>query len=211
MTKTFTISETVQPSSTSGQSILTVAVMGQNTNFTINHLVDSSQILFPIIPISNSQTFNYDFHGVALSFTVTKTGTSTGTLNGGIVQLTNYAFTGTVNLPSTYTYQYGNIQMGQSVQGHLQLLPSNLLYSLDTTLPQNISLKIQLVSTSIAYDAPATAQTSMLTTQLMLYGSIAAGVVAIGVGAFYLVRRLSHKSVASPTSPPVDKPAYWVD
>jgi len=209
-TKTFTIGESVQPSQTSGYSQLTLSLSSRYSNATYTRLENSSKILFPILPVTNSQSFNYQTRGISLDFSITRDGTTTTLFNGTSYQLTTYNFKGTFtlgNFPSLTGFPAGVVP-ARSVEGQLTVLPSDLLYSAQVNISQTQSVKIQLVSTSVALD-PA-AGTSPLTSEIILGGSIAGTVIAVALGIFYGLRRLIKRSVSVPPTS-AEKPSYWVD
>lgn len=209
-TKTFTVSESVQPSQTSGYSQLTLSLSSRYSNVTYTRLENSSKILFPILLVTNSQSFNYQTRGISFDFSITREGTSTTRFNGTSYQLTSYNFRGTFtfgNFPGLTGFAAGAIQ-ARTVSGQLTVLPSNLLYSAQVNISQTQSVKIQLASTSVALD-PA-ASTSPLTSEIILGGSIAGIVIALALGIFYGLRRLIKRSV-SVAHTSSEKPSYWVD
>ena len=91
-TRAASVNESVTPSSTTGESIIGLAVVGTQTNFTYSRVVNSSLTIFPFLPGISSQNFTYSDKGYTVTAKISQQGTSQATFQGKAYTLTNYAF-----------------------------------------------------------------------------------------------------------------------
>jgi len=197
VSKSFTVNETVQPSSASGFSILTISLAGANENLTYSKVVNSSSsLLFPILPVSNNQSIIYQNRNYSVRLSIDRTGSTSVTFNGSSYQLIDYNFSATFR-SSNYS--------SRSLNGEISVFPSDLVYSAQVRYNQT-TLNLQLLATNLSLDPPATGPASLV--EPIAFSAV--GAVVVFVGMLYGIRRF-RKKPATESSPADGKPSYWVD
>lgn len=193
--KSFVINETVQPATQSGFSIISLALTGSTSNFSISKLVNTTNIpeTFPIIPALTNESFSYSKDNHTITGNIQSTGTSPINFGGSSYTGNSYSFFLTV------TNSTGS---NTTVHGTLLAFPSGLLDSA-AILANGSSVTIQLVSTNIplTYSIGTSAATG---TAIVGAGVIGAAALAV---PFWTLRR--KKNVKQKTRE--NKPSYWVD
>ncbi len=195
--QSFTVKESVQPSSVSGFSILTLTLAGMKENLTYSKVVNSSSsMLFPLLPVANNQSIVYRNQNYSVSLSINRTGTSSVTFNGSSYRLTNYNFNASLTFLN-YSHK--------SFNGHVSVLPSSLVYSAQIRFNQT-TLTVQLLSTNLSLDPPASNSANF--GEMIAVSVVGAAVVLLGI--LYGIKRISRKPETQ-TSPQDGKPPYWVD
>jgi hypothetical protein len=188
--QSFSVNETVSPSSSQGESILSLAVESASTNFTYSHLINSSLTVFPYMPVVTNQSFTYRNDSYSISARITQNGSSQVTFQGKVYLLSDYAF-------------YANFTGGESsrnANGDLSVLPSGLVYSV-SLLSGGTTVTAMLVSTSLPLQASSAAP-NLQAASVGVGASVAAAAVALSVG---VRARRKKRPEAAP------KPDHWVD
>jgi hypothetical protein len=188
--QSFSVNETVSPSSSQGRSILSLAVASASTNFTYSHLINSSLTVFPYLPVVTNQSFTYRNDSYSISARITQTGSSQVNFRGETYSLSDYAF-------------YANFTGGESsrnASGDLSVLPSGLVYSI-SLLSGGTTVTVMLVSTSLPLQASSAAP-NLQVASVGVGASVAAAAVALSVG---VRARRKKRPEASP------KPDHWAD
>ncbi len=189
-TRAASVNESVTPSSTTGESIIGLAVVGTQTNFTYSRVVNSSLTIFPFLPGISSQNFTYSDKGYTVTAKISQQGTSQATFQGKAYTLTNYAFSADI------TSSNGS----KTIAGTISAFPSDLVYSA-TAQSNGSSVSATLTATSLALTTAAAApalQAASAGAEL----SLAVGAVALSLG----VRMKRKKAPAAPSNPD-----HWVD
>ncbi|GEM_PF-877887 len=201
-----TVSESVQPSSSKGFSILTVSLHGENSNLTYSKQVNSSETLFPyLVPaIANNESLSYEAQNYSLSFSIERNGTSSVVFNGSSYELSDYSFVASISSHDNFT--------SQSLRGEISAFPSNLVYSVDAKINETYSIEALLLSTNLPLNAP---DPSPLSSPLGEEIALAAVIAALGAAVFIGVSALTKNKSRSPSSTSSSnqgkKPPYWVD
>ena len=190
------VNETIAPSSTAGQSDLTLRLTSSLTNLTISRLINSTFAMLPILPSIGNQSFSYNLHNYSISVSLVKTGTSSVTVSGTSYTVTNYSF-------QVSGSKVGGIS--RSASGQLSLLPSGLVYSA-TISTSSYNVEAKLLSTNAALGAATSSSSSG---PVVIAGSV--GMVAAGIGAFALYRRKNINGEGADSSQAEEKPLYHVD
>lgn len=188
--RTASVTETVSPSSTAGESIILLAVQGTASNFTYSHVVNASLTLFPYLPAISNENYTYAGKSYTVAAKISQQGTSQATFQGKAYTLTDYAFSATI------TSANGT----QAISGSVSAFPSDLVYSVSAQ-STNGSVSATLTSTSLDLSAAAGAPALQAAT-VGIGASLAAGAVALSLGV-----RMKRKQASAGTS----KPDHWVD
>ncbi len=189
-TLTASVTETVSPSSTAGESIILLAVQGTASNFTYSHVVNASLTLFPYLPAISNENYTYAGKSYSVAAKISQQGTSQATFQGKAYTLSDYAFSATV------TSANGT----QTISGTVSAFPSDLVYSVSAQSTSG-SVSATLTSTSLGLSAAAAAPALQAAT-VGIGASLAAGAVALSLGV-----RMKRKQASTGTS----KPDHWVD
>jgi len=184
------VNETVQQSKSSGFSDLTLQIIGGQQNLTYSRLVNASENLFPFLPALGTQSFDYS-NGTAYKVHInfTTSGTAQVTFKGA-----NYSLN---VLRVSIDASYGARSF--RTNGTVETFPSALVYSAGLG---NATARLQAVLQ--ATDLPlGTSSPSMPTAA---YVSAGAGIAALVVGGFFLLKRRGKR-----VEKQAEKPLYWVD
>ncbi|MHB8565549.1 MAG: hypothetical protein ACYC7D_04315 [Nitrososphaerales archaeon] len=184
------VNETITPSTT-GLSTLSLQLISSMSNFSYSRLVNSSQALFPYLPVTGNQSFSYQYHNYFISASITQTGTGSATISGATYPTTEYTFSVSVS-------KLNGSQM--SASGQLSTFPSGLVNSI-TASSNGYTINIQLLETNLALNSTSS---SPDTTTMAIVGGT--GTLAAGVGAFAFFRRKKESVNANE-----EKPLYHVD
>ncbi len=195
MNHSVVVNETVQPSSQSGLSIISFALTGTYTNFSISKIVNTTNIpeTFPIIPPLSNESFNYSKNGYSISGSISNNGSSTFNFNGASYTGTNYSFFVTIT----------NSTLVSTLDGTLLAAPSGLLYSANISGTGSQSATVQLIATNLPLSYSASTSSA---TGVAAVGVGIAGAAALAVPFWKLGRKKSEKQ-----KPAEEKPSYWVD
>jgi hypothetical protein len=188
--RSFSVNETVSPSLSHGESILSLAVESASTNLTLSHLINSSLTVFPYMPVVTNQSYTYRNDSYSITARITQAGSSQVNFQGVTYTLSDYAF-------------YANFTRGQSSRnagGDLSVLPSGLVYSV-SLLSEDTTVTAVLVSTSLPLQASSAAP-DLQVASVGVGASVAAAAVALSVG---VRTRRKKKPEAAP------KPDHWAD
>lgn len=188
------VNETVSPSSTSGQSILTLQLTSSSTNYTISKLVNSSLAILPYLPSIGNQSFSYQGHNYTVSISLAKTGTQSATVSGTTYTATNYEF---------QVSGSGLNGFSGSASGQLSVLPSGLLYSASVNA-MGYSIQVALLATNATLGS---SNSSSPSAPIVIGGGV--GAVAAGLGLFALYKKKNSGSEVSAEQG--EKPLYHVD
>jgi len=198
-TEAATITETITPSSTAGQSILSLAssltlnlpsMSPSSSNFTYSHDINSSSAMFPYLPAISGTNYTYSGKNVTIAAKISQSGTSQATFQGKAYTMTDYSF----SLAITTT------NGTQTVTGTIAAFPSDLVYSFTGTANSG-TIQATLTSTSL----PLTAGQAAPALQAASAGigiSLAVGAIALSLG----VRMKRHSGTAGTANPD-----HWVD
>lgn len=188
--RSFSVNESVSPSSRQGESILSLVVNSASTNVTYSHFINSSLVVFPYIPAITNRTFTYSNDSYTITASITQTGTSQVTFQGKAYTLSDYAFTAT----------FTNAQGSRSAKGTLSAFQSGLVYSV-TFSSNATNVTATLTSTSLPLQAESTAP-SLQMASAGVGVSVAVGAVALSLGV--RARRKREPGTGQ-------KPDHWVD
>jgi hypothetical protein len=188
-TRAVSVNETVTPSSTAGESIISLGVEGTQTNFTYSRVVNSSLTLLPYLPGISNQNFTYSDKGYTLVAKISQQGTSQATFQGKAYTLTNYAFSADI------TSTNGT----KTITGTISAFPSDLVYSA-TAQSNGSSVSATLTATSLALTTAAAAP-ALQSASAGIGLSLAVGAVALSLGV-----RMKRKH-----GPAATHPDHWVD
>ncbi len=195
--RSFTVKESVVPSTSSGLSLLTLQLTGTQQNMTYSRFVNSSSsLLFPymIFP-ANNQSISYQIGNHSISLLMNQIGSSTVLFNGSTYNLKQYGYT------ASLSFQNGTTMV---VSGSLYTFPSSLIYSVQFET-NGATTKIQMLSTNLPLDPQSTGSSAQ--TEAIAMSSIgAAGVAIAAFAGFRKLRKKRSESVQSDS-----KPSYWVD
>ena len=189
--KSYSINESVSPSQTKGESILSIVLRSASTNFTYAHIVNSSLDVFPYLPAVANLTYTYSNDSYVITAHLTKEGSSSITFQGATYALTDYSFNASVSKAQT---------VPRDLNGNFAVLPSGLIYSA-TVVTNDTSAMVMLVSTSL----PLAASSGDVTTEA---ASATVGASAV-VGAFAL--SLGIRSRGKTGRKGGQRQDYWVD
>jgi len=187
-TRVASVNESVTPSA--GESIVSLAVRGTQTNFTYSHVVNSSLTLFPYLPAISNQSYSYSNSSYTVSATISQQGTSQVTFQGSSYTLTDYAFSANV----------GSANGTHAITGTVSAFPSDLVYSA-TAQSNGTSVAATLTATSLSLSGTAAAP-ALQAASAGIGLSLAAGAVALSLG----VRMKRKQAPAGPSNPD-----HWVD
>jgi hypothetical protein len=188
--QSFSVNETVSPSSSQGKSILSLAVASASTNFTYSHLINSSLTVFPYMPVITNQSFTYRNDSYSISARITQNGSSQVNFRGEVYSLSDYAF-------------YANFtgrESSRNASGDLSVLPSGLVYSI-SLLSGGTTVTVVLISTSLPLQASSAAP-NLQVASVGVGASVAAAAVALSVGV--RAKRKKRPEAAA-------KPDHWAD
>ncbi len=184
------VNESVAPSSSPGESIISLAVKGTESNFTYSHVVNSSLTFFPYLPTISNQSYTYSGKSYSLAASISQQGTSQVTFQGKPYTLTNYSFSARVS----------STNGSGTVRGTVSAFPSDLVYSV-TAQANSTSVTATLTATSLSLSG-ASAAPALQAESAGVGLSIAAGAVALSLGV-----RMKRKQSSAGTS----APDHWVD
>ena len=189
-TRSASVNETVTPSSTTGESIVVLAVQGTQTNFTYSRVVNSSLTLLPYLPAISNQNFTYSGKGYTVVAKISQQGASQATFQGKSYTLTNYVFSAEIS----------SVNGSHTITGTVSAFPSDLVYSA-TAQSNGSSVSATLTATSLALTTAAAAP-ALQAASAGVGLSLAAGAVALSLG----VRMKRKHASAGPSTPD-----HWVD
>ncbi|HYC12358.1 MAG TPA: hypothetical protein VEC02_06850 [Nitrososphaerales archaeon] len=184
------VNESVSPSSTQGESILSLAVRWTSANFTYSHVVNSSLAAFPYMPAITNQSYDYRNESYGFSAKVFRVGSSQVTFGGKAYPLSDFAF--------SVNFTRGN--SSGSASGNLSAFPSGLVYSV-TLHSKGVAASAALASTSLQLQESPTPP-DLQAASVGVGASIAAAAVVLSLG---VTGRRKKKS------PEAQKPEHWVD
>ena len=187
------VNETVSPSSTSGDSILTLQLTWRSTNYTISRLVNSSLAILPYLPSLGNQSFSYQGHNYTVSLSLVKTGTQSATVSGTTYTVTNYEFQVSGSALNGFS---------GSASGELSVLPSGLVYSASVNA-KGYSIEVALLATNATLGS-----SSSSSAPIVIGGGV--GAIAAGLGLFALYKKKNSGS-AEGSAEQGEKPLYHVD
>lgn len=189
-TRSISVNESVTPSSSPGQSILTLAVEAASSNFTYSHVVNSSLTLLPYLPAISNQNFTYSGKSYSFAAKISQQGTSQVTFQGKSYSVTNYAFSADIV----------SANGSRTITGSVSAFPSDLVYSVSAHAT-NGSVAATLTSTSLPLSAVGAAP-GLQAASAGIGISLAAGAVALSLGV-----RMKRRHGQSGSS----RPDHWVD
>ncbi len=190
--ETYSINESVSPSPTKGESILSIYLRSATTNLTDARFVNSSIEVFPYVPAVSNLTYTYSNDSYVVTAHVAEVGSSRAAFQGIAFTLEDYSFYANVSKAQTAP---------QTLSGNFTTLPSGLIYSL-SIVSNDTSAVVTLVSTSL----PLEASSGGITTSAASAGlgvSAVVGAVALSLG----VRSKRSKNGQQSGQ----RPDYWVD
>src|ERR1035437_1635890 len=91
-TRAVSVNESITPSSSVGESIITLAVQGTSSNFTYSRMINSSSALFPYMPGISNQNYSYTSKNYTMTARISQQGPSQMSFQGKPYTLTNYMF-----------------------------------------------------------------------------------------------------------------------
>jgi hypothetical protein len=190
----FSINESVSPSSESGFSAISIAYDGVSTNFSISKIVNTTALpeLFPIIPGISNESGSFSRNGTTFNGAILNTGSSNIVFGGSNYVVSDYSVTASIV----------NSTRAASLSGTLRAMPSGILYSADFVFNGTSTIDIQLLSTNLplAYASVASAAT----------GATIVGVGIVGAAALaFPFWNLAKKRTSEQTDR--EKPPHWVD
>jgi hypothetical protein len=185
----FSIKENVTPSSTSGESIVSLVMQGTQSNFTYSRFVNSSLVIFPFMPAITGNNFSYAGASGNMTANVAMQGTTQVTFNNQSYTMNEYTFSSTMN----------SVQGAYAMTGTVSTFPSDLIYSVVTGY-NNTQITAKLTSTSLPLSVSSLSPMAQ-TASAGIGLSLVAGVVALS---------LAVKLRSKPQAPEA-KPDHWVD
>jgi len=188
--RSFSVNETVSPSSHQGQSLLTLVMQSASTNFTYSHLINSSLSVFPFMPAITNNSFTYSNDSYSVTARIVQAGTSQVTFHGAAYTLNDFA----ISASFTSAKASGN------AAGKLSAFQSDLVYSVAFS-SNSTAVAATLTSTSLPLQA-GSASPSLQVATAGVGVSVAAAAVALSLGV--RARRKGEQGE-------VQKPDHWVD
>lgn len=188
--QSFSVNESVSPSSNQGDSILSLVVESASTNFTYSHLVNSSLTLFPYMPAIANQSFTYYNDSNSITARIVQNGSSQVTFQGKVYALSDYAFSA----------KFIKGESSGNASGDLSVLPSGLVYSV-ALLSNGTLATATLISTSLPLQASSSSSS-------LQAASVGVGVSAAGAAVALSLGVRAKRKNRLREGP---KPDHWVD
>lgn len=188
--RSYSVNESVSQSSHSGESILSLIVKSASTNFTYSHLVNSSVVVFPYLPVITNRTLTYSNDSYSISIRLVQEGTSKVTFQGSQYTLNVYAVSA----------NFTDADFSGNANGTLATFPSGLVYTAAITLGKG-SLTATMTSTSLQLQASSAAPSIQ----------IASAGIGVSVAAVAVVLSIGVRAKRKNGTEQAEKPEHWVD
>jgi len=209
------VNETTQPSSQSGIIDLTLGISSAASNFSYSRDVNSSSLpeIFPYVPILTNQSLSYEVSGFSINVNFVNTGQVAVVFDGTSYQATNFlvSFSATSTAATSFTGE-----------GNVTSLPSGLIYTVQLSVNQTVSVDATLLSTDLSINAPAS-NISPVGVSLLGVALLAAIVIAVPTIFMQALRKKhnkqnqenetknSHENNETKEDQNNQKPSYQVD
>ena len=213
--KNILINETVTSTGQTGFVTVTLDLTSDTTNFTYSKDVNSSSLptIFPYLSGLTNQSLSYTVQGISIMANLVNTGQVPVSFNDKTYQATKYLV----------SFSAMNSSMKSiSAEGNIVSMPSGLIYTIQLSLNQTITVDIKLTSTNLALNETPTSP-NPLGASILGIGAI----VAVAIAAPTIFKKLKHNnsknqpqnnefktnqdSGIAQKSENEKKPDYWVD
>ena len=179
--KNILINETVTSTGQTGFVTVTLASTSDTTNFTYSKDVNSSSLpmIFPYLSGLTNQSLSYTVQGISIMANLVNTGQVPVSFNDTTYQATKYLV--------SFSAMNSSSMKSISAEGNIVSMPSGLIYTIQLSLNQTLTVDITLTSTNLALNEPPSS-VNPLGASILGVGAI----VAVAIAAPTIFKKLKH-------------------